>query len=98
MINYLLLVVLPNIRWLLCTLSIIGSIWGFLLVMDSRPDSERAGCIMIAISLFVLMIAMFIPKKSEVIQLKLISVAQEIKGLDGIAQKSVDKLNKLLDS
>lgn len=51
----------------------------------------------IAVSCTSFILSIPIPSKKELIQLKAINVLQEIKGIDLVPQKLVDKLNNLLD-
>lgn len=48
------------------------------------------------LSLSLLFAACFMPTKKDVIQLKAISIVSELKGVDKIPQKVIDRLNDLL--
>lgn len=110
--NYFLLVVLPHLSIWIEGISvfffIVLCIPLFLCGMASifeENEKERKEAFMIVkrvllyimIPLFVSFLTVLIPTKTEILQLKTISIMQEVKGLDSIPQKVVDKINNLLD-
>lgn len=50
----------------------------------------------LALSMSMLFITCFIPNKKEMIELKVISVVSELKGLDKIPQKLINRLNDII--
>ncbi len=104
--NYFLLVVLPNLDVLIQILGFIGiviSIIVFCSSIDShdRDDDDVFGVMKASIklflaSVFLFFISCFIPGKKEIIQLKIISVVSELKGVEQIPQKLIDRLNDVL--
>ncbi len=107
--NYLFLVVLPKISCLLVilgSLGLIGSILylcGCIMDTDYINSKEKPDPIwsfnkrIFFISAMFLFITVFIPGKKEFLQLKAISIISETKGINGIPQKLINKLNYLLD-
>jgi hypothetical protein len=86
------------------TSAIVG-IAGAFSYVDAYSDSEKesskrflTNIIKIGSAfLFCTFLTIFIPSKTELVQLKAIEILSEVKGLDAIPQKVVDRLNSLLD-
>jgi Na+/H+ antiporter NhaD/arsenite permease-like protein len=112
MVNYFWLVFLPNIGFLFSLLGLIGLIFCVLYwvgyfatkydprTKDRNEEDRFCHGVMFIASLVVmvlLLLGFFIPSKKEIIQLKLLSAATELKGADQIPQKIVNKINNLLD-
>jgi hypothetical protein len=110
--NYLLFVLLPNIAdffGVLCIIGFIISLIGFLdysvrmssaYHTEDKNEASQYGKKIIKIfisSIILLFIACFIPCRKEIVQLKAISMVSELKGIDKIPQKLLNKLDKLLD-
>lgn len=111
MINYFLLVVIPNLDCLLSCLGIMGMMVAFVLglilwskMSDASCDKEHKECWVLAnnilkiliASMFIFFITCFIPSKKDMLQLKVISIVSELQGVEKIPQKVIDRLNDLL--
>lgn len=110
--NYFLLVVLPHLSTWIESISVLFLIvlcfplflCGMASIFEAH-EKERIEAFIYSkrilayglIPLFVLFLTIFIPTKTELLQLKTISIMQEVKGLDSIPQKVIDKINTLLD-
>lgn len=110
--NYFWLVVLPNLDCFITTLVILGfvvsGVSGFvymLAVLDEPCEEEMQyrKCwgkkiinTLLASSL-LFFITCFIPNKKDIVALRVISVVSELKGVEQIPQKIIDKLNTVLD-
>lgn len=110
--NYFLMVLLPHLDCLLSILGItgliacgIGAIPAFLAYTDAWRDTDIANSIKLFKlikktligSILLLCLSIPIPSKTEIIQLKAVSILSDVKGLDQIPQKLVDKLSNLLE-
>lgn len=110
--NYFWLVVIPSLGCFFATLGCIGIVacifGGFSYAyqkMEALYEVEHENAhkkAKIVLKLFIISMAMFfvtcfIPTKKDIIQLKIIHIASELKGIDQIPQKLVDRLNDLLD-
>src|SRR4030095_1251997 len=110
--NYLFLVLLPNINNFFCTMGCIsmGLSVIFLIIcackkIESCDEDDEKKCLELSknisklffISLLIFFISCFIPDKKDIIQLKVISIISELKGIDNIPQKIIEKLNDLLE-
>lgn len=109
--NYFWLVVLPNLDCFFGALGILGIvaciIGGFVYMhikIDAYNKEDHANAWkfaktmfkVFAVSMTLFFITCFIPTKKDIIQLKIISVVSELKGVDKIPQKLIDRLNDLL--
>ena len=105
--NYFLLVLLPHLDRFLGTLGILGLI---ICVLSSLPilcaygeEDERFPFIFkrflqaLSFSVFLIFLTIPIPSKTELVQLRVVNILDETKGLDKIPQKIVDRISKLLD-
>ncbi len=110
--NYFWLVVLPNLDSFFGTLGVVGLIscviGGFIFMHKkieayNKEDHENAWkfakkmFIIFGISMSIFFVTVFIPSKKDIVQLKIISVVSEIKGVEQIPQKLINKLNLLLE-
>lgn len=110
--SYLCLVVIPNLRIFLIIAGLFGlilciscvlSLWE--IGLDGVPEEHRRTCFKMRIglvkgilfSVFILFLSGFFPSKKEMIQLKALNMISELKGVEQIPQKLVDRLNELLD-
>ncbi len=111
MINYFLLVLLPNLSCFFVTLGIFGivtSIVLFLIYLSKKfeacDDREEAAASLyfkktipvFLVSVLLLFVSCFIPEKKDMLQLKAVSIISELKGVEQIPQKLIDRLNDLL--
>ena len=112
MINYFMLVVVPNLNIFFVNFGSVGvicSLIGFLIYLHKRfeawdkatrkaSDKFLKGLIPIfVVSLISIFISCFMPSKKDILQLKTISIISELKGADQLPQKIITRLNKLLD-
>lgn len=110
--NYFWLVVLPNLDCFFGILGCMGMIFciiGFLVYLNKKieayqiEDHKKAGEFaktlfkVLGGSMIMFFMTCFIPSKKDLIQLKMISVIAELKGVEQIPQKLIDRLNNLLD-
>lgn len=110
--NYFWLVVVPNLDCFLGTLGIIGIVacilGGFIYLTKkleayNEEQHENAWKFaktmlkMFAASMTIFFITCFIPSKKDIILLKIISVVHELKGIDQIPQKLIERLNDFLE-
>ncbi len=111
-LNYFLLVLLPHLDCYIQLIGIIGFVISLIAcliklhdVFDAYNDDDlieaksvlrKTAKIPLAF-LLLSSLSIPIPNKREIIQLKAITVLSEIKGLDQIPQKLIDRLNDLLD-
>jgi|SRR5690349_6526484 len=110
--NYFWLVVLPNLDYFLGTLGILGIVFCIFAVFfylhmlceacDEEDEQEalkfaKNTLKVFVMSMFLFFITCFIPTKKDIAQLKVLSVVGELKGVDKIPQKLIDRLNDLLD-
>lgn len=106
------LVVIPNLDCFLGVLGVMGiisSVFGGFVYIDKKIDAydqkdhedawkfAKTIIKLFAASMFMFFITCFIPTKKDIFQLKIISVVSELKGVDQIPQKLIDRLNDLLD-
>jgi len=104
--NYLLLVVLPNLSIFFALVGLLGLLFtgGFFVCTYSdlykEEDIEnlfkstgRIACYFLG----MLFMSCFMPDRTQVIQLKVISTISELKGVEEIPQKMIDRINDLLD-
>ncbi len=110
--NYWWLVVIPNLDCFFGTLGCLGIVafivGGFVYLHKkieayNEKDHKNAWAFaktmfkVFAASMTLFFITCFIPSKKDIVQLKVISVVSELKGVDQIPQKLIDRLNELLD-
>lgn len=110
--NYLLLVAIPNIGVFFTILGILGILFcvvGFFVFLSKKQDAysekDHKECDMyqsyiikmFIASIIMLFVTCFIPERNQIIQLKIIDAVSELKGIDDIPQKLIDKLNNLLN-
>lgn len=110
--NYFLLVLLPHLDCFLSGLGIFGVVvcgicaipCGVVYTDAHGEDEVNHAKKLVKIltrtligSIALIALSVPIPSKTEIIQLKAINVLSEIKGVDQIPQKVVDRLNSLLD-
>ena len=110
--NYFWLVVVPNLECFFGTLGVIGLVFcvvcsaiyiSMKLEAYDEEDEDKARKFaksiikVFSVSMTMFFITCFIPTKKDMIQLKIISVVSELKGVDKIPQKLVDRLNYFLD-
>jgi hypothetical protein len=111
--NYFWLVVLPNLDCFFVLLGVIGIFAcavGCFMYADKKMDaytpechakaSKFGKCVFkgLSLSLLLLFISCFIPTKKDIMQLKVLSLVSEIKGIDQIPQKIIDRLNEVLEA
>jgi heme/copper-type cytochrome/quinol oxidase subunit 2 len=112
MMNYFLLIIVPNLHCFVSVLSTFGivlSVASFLIWMhlkcEARNDEDEKQALIhlnrvvkiFLVSISMLFIICFIPSRSAIIQLQVINCIQELKGVQEIPQKLIDKLNKILE-
>lgn len=111
MLNYLLLVILPNLDCFFGTLGVFGIVTSIVLLVIylskkfeacTNDEEEQAAQYfkkiipIFSVSVLMFLFSCFLPTKKDIIQLKAISIISELKGADQIPQKVIDRLNDLL--
>lgn len=110
--NYFWLVLLPNLDSFFCILGVAGIVAASIVFciywekMDYVCTKEHANDArnlakrslkLFASAMIMFFITCFIPTKKDIIQLKIISAVSELKGVEQIPQKLIDRLGYLLE-